>query len=96
MQSLISVSVDLRPDTQPPTVQCPSNVNAVAEKGKTSATVNWNQPRVTDNSGLLPNLVTSMTPPIILNQGSYTVTATAFDSQGLSSTCSFTVSVTGK
>ncbi|XP_070176422.1 scavenger receptor cysteine-rich domain-containing protein DMBT1-like isoform X2 [Littorina saxatilis] len=80
-------------DTQPPVVTCPGNPNPIAEKGKTSATVNWLTPRATDNSGALPTVVTSMTSPIVLNEGSYTVTATAFDGQGLSSTCSFTVTV---
>ncbi|XP_025112202.1 deleted in malignant brain tumors 1 protein-like isoform X2 [Pomacea canaliculata] len=79
-------------DTQPPKITCPYNINVNAEKGKTSATVSWSPIVASDNSGSV-TVITSMTSPIVLNEGMYTITAKAFDSSGLSSSCSFSVNV---
>ncbi|XP_025113550.1 uncharacterized protein LOC112575757 [Pomacea canaliculata] len=79
-------------DTQPPKITCPYNINVNAEKGKTSGTVSWSPIIASDNSGAV-TVITSMTSPIVLNEGMYTITAKAFDSSGLSSSCSFSVSV---
>ncbi|KAL8562352.1 hypothetical protein ACOMHN_066066 [Nucella lapillus] len=81
-------------DTQPPTIQCPNDVTVTAPKGLTSAIVKWPAVTAHDNSGPLQTVVTSMASGVTLNEGSYTVIATAFDGQGLSASCPFTITVT--
>ena len=40
------------PDTQPPRMQCPENVEAGTDERRITASVSWNAPNATDNSGL--------------------------------------------
>ncbi|PVD22132.1 hypothetical protein C0Q70_17937 [Pomacea canaliculata] len=80
-------------DVQPPVIQCPGDVIANAAQGNTSAVISWPPPTATDNSGSV-NIVVSMTPPIVLSEGVYNITAAAFDAAGLSATCTFSATVT--
>jgi hypothetical protein len=79
-------------DRQPPAINCPNNITVVAQQGQPSAIVNYPPPTVSENS---PD-VTMVSEPASGTSfpiGTTTVTATATDSSGNRSTCSFTVTV---
>ena len=42
----------MHPDSQPPKLQCPENVEAATDERRITASVSWNAPNATDNSGL--------------------------------------------
>ena len=67
-----------------------------ARVGATEATVSWNPPTVSDDSGEVVRLVTTHEPNTLFSLGSETVTYTAFDNYGNSAFCSFDVIVGGK
>lgn len=80
-------------DTQPPTVNCPADQTVTADMGKQTATVQWNPPTATDNSGGNVAILQEVTSPAILGVGAHVIKAIAFDSAGRSSSCSFTITV---
>jgi hypothetical protein len=81
-------------DSVPPVIRCPANVSVVPGSGQTSVVVNYPPPTATDN---LPGLSVACVPPSgsSFPLGSTTVTCTATDSSGNTSSCSFTVGVGG-
>ena len=83
-------------DTQPPTVNCPADQTVTADMGKQTATVQWNPPTATDNSGGNVAILQELTSPAILGVGAHVIKAIAFDSAGRSSSCSFTITVNGQ
>ncbi|MEZ5105799.1 MAG: HYR domain-containing protein, partial [Draconibacterium sp.] len=85
-------------DAEGPTVNgCPSGISADSDTGDCGAIVTWTEPTATDNCTSSGNLVwnKSHTPDTYFPVGTTTVTYTAEDQAGnISSTCSFTVTVT--
>ncbi|XP_060073519.1 deleted in malignant brain tumors 1 protein-like [Ylistrum balloti] len=81
-------------DNQPPVVTCPANMQVSANKGAQTATVTWQKPTATDNSGSNVVVFQNMQSPTTLGAGTYTVNAMAYDPSGQSASCSFTIKVT--
>ncbi len=79
-------------DTTNPTISnCPSNITVTGDAA-CNAAVTWSAPTVSDNCGsvnITPNYYSGHT----FSQGTTTVTYTATDDCGNTSTCSFTVTV---
>ena len=82
-------------DTIPPVISgCPSGATAVAPQGQTSASVTWNEPTATDNSGGNVQRSSNRSPGQTFGLGSTQVTYTFTDPSGNQATCRFTVTVT--
>lgn len=81
-------------DLQPPTIQCPSNVNVVAPPNQQLVVVTYAAPTVSDN---LPGTTVTCVPPSgsQFPVGTTAVTCTAEDASGNRSACSFQVVITG-
>jgi len=81
-------------DTQPPAIAgVPAGLTATAEPGTCAAIVTWPAPTATDNcslASLAPDLLPGTSYPV----GTTTVTYTATDDAGNSSTASFDITVT--
>lgn len=79
-------------DNIPPSIACPSPVSLPTAPSQCGANASWTAPIGTDNC---PNVNTSSshTPGSFFAKGQTTVTYTATDGAGLSSACSFTVTV---
>ncbi|NUM54376.1 MAG: HYR domain-containing protein [Candidatus Hydrogenedentes bacterium] len=79
-------------DTQPPTIICSANITKSTDPGECSAIVDFGPPIVTDNCPgaiVTTDFESGSSFPI----GTTTVTATATDVTGNTSTCNFTVTV---
>jgi uncharacterized repeat protein (TIGR01451 family) len=76
----------------PPVITCPANVSVPNDAGKCSAVVSYPPPGVTDNC---PGVTVACAPPSgsTFPVGQTTVTCTATDSGGATSTCTFHVTV---
>ncbi|KAJ8300514.1 hypothetical protein KUTeg_022033 [Tegillarca granosa] len=81
-------------DSTPPSVTCPQNIQQTTAKGSQTATINWNKPQATDNSGQQVVVFQSLNPPVTLGEGTTTVNVMATDGAGLTSSCTFTITVT--
>jgi large repetitive protein len=82
-------------DNQAPTITCPININLIATSAAGRA-VNYTAPIGTDNcSGVSTALTAGLASGSTFPIGTSTVTYTATDAAGLSTSCSFTVTVTG-
>ncbi|XP_071095020.1 uncharacterized protein [Haliotis cracherodii] len=81
-------------DTQGPNITCPDNLDVKAPKGHETAIVNWTQPTASDNTGEAVTIYQSLTAPLNLAEGIYTVTVGAADISGITTTCVFKISVT--
>lgn len=79
-------------DTEPPTITCPANITQGNDPGQCGAVVNYPPPSVSDNC---PGVMFLCSPPSgsFFPVGMTTVTCTAIDAAGNTSTCSFTVTV---
>ena len=64
--------------------------------GNFNATVTWDVPTATDNSGIPPTVTGSHVPPIQLTYGTYTVVYIATDYYGNRYSISFTFTISGK
>uniref|UniRef100_A0A8C4ZWE3 Sushi, von Willebrand factor type A, EGF and pentraxin domain-containing protein 1 n=1 Tax=Gadus morhua TaxID=8049 RepID=A0A8C4ZWE3_GADMO len=82
-------------DSQPPKLQCPENVEAATDERRITASVSWNAPNATDNSGLevMVQVKPIYTPPQFFPVGTETITYIATDRAGNQANCSFTVTV---
>jgi hypothetical protein len=78
-------------DTTAPVIACPANITVGTDAGKCSAAVGF-AATATDNCGTV-NVSYSIAPGSAFVVGTTTVTATATDAAGLTSSCSFTVTV---
>ena len=84
-------------DVTPPVIICPADVMVEAEEGESFASVSWDPPRATDNSGNAPDVVSV---PAVTEQpmrfpiGTSTVTYVAHDRRGNQAECAFQVTVT--
>lgn len=81
-------------DTTAPTLTCPANVvlHLPENSSATSMAVNFPAPTATDNCSA-PTVTTSIASGSVFPVGTTTVSATATDAAGNSSTCAFTVTV---
>jgi hypothetical protein len=91
--STANLIINVTAENEPPTIQCPSDIIAVAARpGIASVVINYNQPQVSDNC-----TVASVTcnPPSgsAFPAGITTVTCIATDTAGNAAQCSFTVTV---
>ncbi|MDY0102090.1 MAG: Calx-beta domain-containing protein, partial [Lentimicrobium sp.] len=83
-------------DTQAPVISgCPANITRTAGAGSCTAVVSWTEPTATDNCTASNNIswIKSHTPGTTFSTGTTTVTYTASDAAGNTSTCTFTVTV---
>ncbi|XP_053380060.1 deleted in malignant brain tumors 1 protein-like [Mercenaria mercenaria] len=80
-------------DITPPTVTCPGDQTLIVPQGQQTIKATWPKVTASDNSGVTPNLFQSMQSGMTLAEGVYSVTAMATDKIGLTSTCSFKVTV---
>ncbi|XP_015752647.1 PREDICTED: sushi, von Willebrand factor type A, EGF and pentraxin domain-containing protein 1-like, partial [Acropora digitifera] len=81
-------------DVQPPSIQCPSDMESPTEFGRPYARVTWEVPDPTDNSDE-PLRLSGLLPPQVLNVGKKHITYTATDSAGLSKSCTFSIVIRG-
>ena len=79
-------------DTQPPVITCPANISVFNDPGLCGAKISFT-PTATDNCSKV-TVTTSPASGSFFPVGTTTVTATATDSSGNSSTCTFNVKVT--
>ncbi|XP_072051832.1 uncharacterized protein [Amphiura filiformis] len=87
-----TVSVFATGDTQPPNVfNCPMDIIRTLPAGQTSAVIDWIEPTATDNSGQVPNRVSSHTPLSVFNVGTTQVVYTFTDASNNQATCTFSV-----
>jgi hypothetical protein len=81
----------------PPTVNCPGNISANTDPGKTTATVTFAATASDPCGGALTPVFkignTVITSPFAFPPGATTVTASATGTSGLTGSCSFTVTV---
>ncbi|HTF03751.1 MAG TPA: HYR domain-containing protein, partial [Bacteroidia bacterium] len=81
-------------DNEAPVINsCPSNTTVPANNTGCTAIVNWTVPGATDNC-VSATLASTHNPGDVFPLGTTTVTYTAIDGSGNSSTCSFNVTVT--
>jgi hypothetical protein len=83
-------------DSEAPALACPTNINLTTDLGACTAVATWATPVPTDNCTASGSIVltSSHTSGSTFALGVTTVTYTATDAAGNSSTCSFTVTVT--
>lgn len=106
--SSASVAVSFLPDTQNPTITCPSNLTAAASASSCDASVVTPNPTVNDNCGVTrltwalagatagnsPSTGINYVGTRTFNTGLTTVTYTIQDAVGNTTTCSYTVTIT--
>ncbi|MBP7183863.1 MAG: HYR domain-containing protein, partial [Saprospiraceae bacterium] len=77
-----------------PIITCPTNITTSLSGSACEAVVTYTTPTVTDeDAGLVPTLVSGPASGASLAQGNYLVTYSITDSENLTSTCSFTITV---
>ncbi|MFE4706814.1 HYR domain-containing protein [Peribacillus simplex] len=82
-------------DTEPPTITCPGNITVNNDPCQSGAIVNFQPPTASDNCGVA-SVTCSPSSGSFFNVGTTTVTCTATDIHGNSSTCTFDVIVVAK
>jgi hypothetical protein len=91
--STANLIINVIAENEPPTIQCPSNILAVAARpGIASVVINYNQPQVSDNCSVA-SVVCNPPSGSAFPAGITTVTCTATDRAGNAAQCSFTVTV---
>ncbi len=82
-------------DTTPPVISCPANVVVQLPLNSTATSMAVNYPAATanDTCAATTNITYSKASGTVFNAGPTTVTVTATDASGNSSTCTFTVTV---
>jgi hypothetical protein len=81
-------------DNQAPGISCPASQSVTAAPGQCSATVYYSNPTATDNCGVISvYLLSGLASGSLFPQGATVNTWRAVDVNGLSQTCSFTVTV---
>ena len=88
-----NVTINVTPETTPPTINCPANVTAVAaQPGDVTAVVTYPPPVATDNCSV-PTEVCNPPSGSAFPLGTTTVTCTATDAANNTAVCSFLVTV---
>ena len=90
---LIVISVD-GSNAAPVISNCPGDQTATLPTTSSQVQVFWTAPTATDDGGT-PALSSNYASGTFFNYGTTTVTYTATDSQGLTATCTFFVTVNG-
>src|SRR5713101_1071562 len=90
--STCSFTVTVSDTEKPKITGCPSPINQANDPGVCSAKVFWTAPTATDNCGV-KSFTSTHNPGDTFPKGTTTVTYTAKDTAGNTSTCSFTVTV---
>lgn len=80
-------------DVTPPVITCPSPITLNNDAGNCGALVNFAATAIDACSGSSVSIAYSQNPNTVFNVGTTTVTATATDISGNSSTCTFDVTV---
>ncbi|XP_041472918.1 hyalin isoform X10 [Lytechinus variegatus] len=80
-------------NTDPEILSCPEDITSEVPVEASGATVTWNAPVVTDNSGIPPTVTSTRLPGTFFLRGSTQVTYTFTDNSGNQVSCSFVVSV---
>jgi len=80
-------------DDTPPNLVCPQNKTVPNDAGQCGAVVTWTEPTPWDACGL-ESLTSDRHSGEFFDVGTTTVTYTAVDKSGLTSTCDFTITVT--
>jgi len=81
-------------DNQAPGISCPANQSVTAAPGQCSATFYYSNPTATDNCGVISvYLLSGLASGSLFPQGETVNTWRAVDVNGLSQTCSFSVTV---
>ena len=87
-------------DHEGPKITCPPSLSVYEtqtnEEGQSYATVFWNDPEATDNSGISPTTTCSQTSGNNFEIGETKVVCKARDLNGNQETCFFTIEVVGK
>src|SRR5260221_422276 len=93
-KSTCSFTVTVIDNTPPVIAGCPSNITVNTGAGRTTCdqTATWTAPTATDNCAM-QSFTSNYAPGATFPKGTTTVTYTATDSSGNTSTCSFTVTV---
>ncbi len=77
---------------------CPDNITVNIPANQSAVQVSWNQPTTLSSCSISPNVTLTQTSGAtsgsLFSQGNHTITYSASDSCGNSSTCSFNVNVT--
>ncbi|KAL9960419.1 hypothetical protein ACROYT_G033874 [Oculina patagonica] len=81
-------------DVQPPSIQCPPDMEVPTDTGRSYAIVTWQVPAPTDNSNG-PLSLSGLLPPQKLSVGITYITYKSTDSAGLSKSCAFSIHVKG-
>ncbi|XP_072168931.1 hyalin-like [Diadema setosum] len=90
-----NVIVTASTTNQPPQlVNCPTDISVTLPVSSTTISVPWTAPTATDDSGIMPTVTGSRQPGSLFGEGTTSVTYTATDNQGASSSCTFNVIVT--
>jgi len=79
-------------DTTAPTVSCPANLTLEATSAA-GANATWSAPVASDSADDSPRVITSSPSGAVFPLGKTTITATAFDTAGNQSSCTFEVTV---
>ncbi|RPA69155.1 HYR domain-containing protein [Cyclobacteriaceae bacterium YHN15] len=88
-----TVTVTENADTEDPVISnCPTDISVSNDTGNCGAIVSWTEPNATDNSGFA-FLNADFQPDSFFPVGTTTVTYTATDAAGNTSTCGFNVTV---
>jgi hypothetical protein len=88
-----SFTVTITDNSAPVITGCPSNISVHTDNGLCSAVVNWTAPAASDNCSVT-SFTSTHNPGTAFPTGTTTVTYTAKDAAGQTTTCSFTVTVT--
>lgn len=85
------------PDVSAPVfINCSNTIEVYADKGKTSAIVDWPRPTATDNSGFEPNVILpNKQPGAEFSSGVHVIIYKAEDKKGNLAECRFKVIVSG-
>ena len=82
-------------DTEPPEINCVEDRSVETDAGKSTATVLWQTPMATDNSGETPTVTCEPESEINFIIGHTTVQCEAVDGSGNRAECNFNIHVTG-
>lgn len=86
------VEITLIPDTIPPTIECPPDITVFNDPGSNGAIVDYPPPTVSDNCSAVTTVCSPASGSFFL-PGTTSVTCTATDAAGNTSTCTFDVTV---
>jgi hypothetical protein len=88
-----TLTLTVTPDNQPPTIICPANITKSADANACTAAVTYATPAATDNCSAVGSVTCTPSSGSSFPKGATTVTCSATDASGNSSSCSFTVTI---